>query len=73
MFGGFWATAQDGFRSPRPGSSLGARYPGRAGYDFSDLAFVTTSDGVVAIDAGTAEDRVQAALGALDLPADGGD
>jgi glyoxylase-like metal-dependent hydrolase (beta-lactamase superfamily II) len=71
MFGGFWVTAQDGFRftSPRifrPEPSIQVAQ----GYDFSDLAFITTSDGVVAIDAGTAEDRVKAALGDLDLPAD---
>ncbi len=72
MFGGFWATAQDGFRftSPRilrpdPGIQVAQ------GYDFSDLAFITTSDGVVAIDAGTSQDRVKAALGDLDPPADG--
>ncbi len=70
MFGGFWATAQDGFRftsprilSPQPGIQVAQ------GYDFCDLAFITTSGGVVAIDAGTAEDRVKAALGPLDLPA----
>jgi glyoxylase-like metal-dependent hydrolase (beta-lactamase superfamily II) len=72
MFGGFSATAQDGFRfssprifRPEPGIQVAQ------GYDFSDLAFITTSDGVVAIDAGTAEDRVKAALGDLDLAADG--
>jgi glyoxylase-like metal-dependent hydrolase (beta-lactamase superfamily II) len=72
MFGGFWATAQDGFRftaprilRPEPGIQVAQ------GYDFSDMAFITTSDGVVAIDAGTTEDRVKAALGALDLPAGG--
>ena len=70
MFGGFWATAQDGFRfvSPRilrPQRGIQVAQ----GYDFSDLGFITTSDGVVAIDAGTAEDRVKAALGDLDLPA----
>jgi glyoxylase-like metal-dependent hydrolase (beta-lactamase superfamily II) len=71
MFGGFWATAQDGFRfisprilRPEPGIQVAQ------GYDFSDLAFITTSDGVVAIDAGTTEDRVKTALGDLDLPAD---
>ena len=71
MFGGFWATAQDGFRftsprilRPQPGIQVAQ------GYDFCDLAFITTSGGVVAIDAGTAEDRVKAALGHLDLPAD---
>jgi glyoxylase-like metal-dependent hydrolase (beta-lactamase superfamily II) len=72
MFGGFWATAADGFRftsprilHPEPGIQIAQ------GYDFSDLAFITTSDGVVAIDAGTTQDRVKAALGDLDLPADG--
>ena len=72
MFGGFWATAADGFRftsprilRPEPGIQVAQ------GYDFSDLAFITTSDGVVAIDAGTIQDRVKAALGDLDPPADG--
>jgi glyoxylase-like metal-dependent hydrolase (beta-lactamase superfamily II) len=72
MFGGFWATAADGFRftspricRPEPGIQVAQ------GYDFSDLAFITTSGGVVAIDAGTTEDRVRAALGDLDLPAGG--
>jgi glyoxylase-like metal-dependent hydrolase (beta-lactamase superfamily II) len=72
MFGGFWATAADGFRftSPRiwrpaPGIQVAQ------GYDFSDLAFITTTGGVVAIDAATTPDRVKAALGDLDPPADG--
>jgi glyoxylase-like metal-dependent hydrolase (beta-lactamase superfamily II) len=72
MFGGFSATAQDGFRftpprilRPEPGIQVAQ------GYDFGDLAFITTSDGVIAIDAGTTPDRVKAALGDLDLPADG--
>jgi glyoxylase-like metal-dependent hydrolase (beta-lactamase superfamily II) len=72
MFGGFWATAADGFRftsprilRPEPGIQVAQ------GYDFSDLAFITTSDGTIAIDAGTAQDRVKAALGDLDPPADG--
>jgi glyoxylase-like metal-dependent hydrolase (beta-lactamase superfamily II) len=72
MFGGFWATAHDGFRftsprilRPEPGIQVAQ------GYDFADLAFITTSDGAVAIDAGTSQDRVKAALGDLDLPADG--
>jgi glyoxylase-like metal-dependent hydrolase (beta-lactamase superfamily II) len=70
MFGGFWATA-GGFRFTSP--SILRPQPGillAQGYDFADLAFITTSDGVVAIDAGAAEDRVKAALGDLDLPAD---
>ena len=72
MFGGFWATAQDGFRftsprilRPEPGIQVAQ------GYDFADFAFISTSDGVVAIDAGTSQDRVKAALGDLDPPADG--
>jgi glyoxylase-like metal-dependent hydrolase (beta-lactamase superfamily II) len=72
MFGGFSATAQDGFRfspprilRPEPGIQVAQSY------DFCDLAFITTSDGVVAIDAGTTPDRVKAALGDLDPPADG--
>ncbi len=72
MFGGFWATAADGFRftsprilRPEPGIQVAQ------GYDFADLAFITTSDGTIAIDAGTTQDRVKAALGDLDLPADG--
>jgi glyoxylase-like metal-dependent hydrolase (beta-lactamase superfamily II) len=71
-FGGFWATAQDGFRftsprilRPEPGIQIAQ------GYDFCDLAFITTDDGVIAIDAGTTQDRVKAALSDLDLPADG--
>jgi Metallo-beta-lactamase superfamily len=70
MFGGFWATAQDGFRFTSPG--ILRPEPGiqvAQGYDFSDLAFITTSGGVVAIDAGTTEHRVKAALVDLDLPA----
>ncbi len=72
MFGGFWATAKDGFRftsprilRPQPGIQVAQ------GYDFSDLAFITTSGGVVAIDAGTTQDRVKSALADLDPPADG--
>ena len=71
--GGFWANAEDGFRytSPRilrpdPGIQIAQ------GYDFCDLAFITTDDGVIAIDAGTTQERVRAALSDLALPADGG-
>jgi glyoxylase-like metal-dependent hydrolase (beta-lactamase superfamily II) len=70
--GGFWANAEDGFRftsprilRPEPGIQIAQ------GYDFCDLGFITTDDGVVAIDAGTTPDRVKAALSDLDLPADG--
>jgi len=46
MFGGFWATARDGFRftsprilRPEPGIQVAQ------GYDFGDFAFITTDDG----------------------------
>ena len=72
MFGGFWATAADGFRftsprifRPEPGIQVAQ------GYDFADLAFITTSGGTVAIDAGTTQDRARAALGDLDPPGGG--
>src|SRR5262249_59731491 len=70
-FGGGWANPADGFRlsSPRivevaPGVRVAQ------GYDFADFGFVTTRSGVVAIDAGTAEHRVRAALADADLHAD---
>jgi glyoxylase-like metal-dependent hydrolase (beta-lactamase superfamily II) len=70
-FGGFWANAEDGFRytSPRilrPDPAIQIAQ----GYDFCDLAFITTGEGVIAIDAGTTPGRVKAALADLDLPAD---
>jgi len=62
-FSGFWVNPADGFHftSPRiirpsPGTQVAQ------GYDFGDFAFLTTSDGIVAIDAGTAPRRVAAAL-----------
>ncbi len=69
LFGGYWATAEDGFRfgSPRiwrPEPDVQVAQ----GYDFGDFAFITTSDGIVAIDAGTTQSRVRAALGELDHP-----
>jgi glyoxylase-like metal-dependent hydrolase (beta-lactamase superfamily II) len=70
-FGGGWATAADGYRftSPRlvelaPGVTVAQ------GYDFGDFAFVRTASGVVAIDAGTSEHRVAAALAAANLRAE---
>ena len=69
--GGFWANPEDGFRytssrilRPDPAIQIAQ------GYDFSDLAFITTGAGVIAIDAGTTPGRVKAALADLDLPAD---
>src|SRR6202049_145056 len=70
QFGSYWVTAEDGFHftSPRiwrPEPDVHVAQ----GYDFGDFAFITTSDGVIAIDAGTAQARVKAALSELDLPA----
>lgn len=70
QFGGGWANPADGyhFSSPRivepaPGVRVAQ------GYDFGDFGFVSTGSGVVAIDAGTAERRVRAALTAAGLQA----
>ena len=70
-FGGYWVNAADGFHftspriyQPSPGVHVAQ------GYDFGDFAFVTTGEGVVAIDAGTAPQRVTAALADAGLRAD---
>ena len=70
-FGGYWVNAADGFHftspriyQPSPGVQVAQ------GYDFGDFAFVTTGEGVVAIDAGTAPQRVEAALAGAGLRAD---
>jgi glyoxylase-like metal-dependent hydrolase (beta-lactamase superfamily II) len=69
-FGGFWANPADGFHftaprliEPAPGIRVAQ------GYDFGDFAFVTTDDGIVAIDAGTAADRVRVAMADAGLQA----
>ena len=70
QFAGGWANAADGyhFSSPRiVDAAPGVRVA--QGYDFADFAFVSTGSGVVAIDAGTAERRVHAALAAAGLHA----
>jgi len=62
-FGGGWMNAADGFHMSSP--MIVEVAPGvrvAHGYDFGDFAFVSTADGVVAIDAGTAQHRVRAAL-----------
>lgn len=62
-FGGGWMNAADGFHMSSP--RIAEVAPGvrvAHGYDFGDFAFVSTALGVVAIDAGTAEHRVRAAL-----------
>lgn len=65
----WWINGDDGFRfttpkivSPQPGVHVAQ------GYDFSDFAFIATSDGLIAIDAGTSAERVSSALADLDLP-----
>ena len=68
MFTSFSVTARDGMRlstprafSPAPGVHVAQSY------DFGDFAFIQTSAGVVAIDAGTSPDRVLAAVADLGL------
>ena len=59
-------TARDGFRFRPPRIievAPGVRVA--QGFDFGDIAFVSTDDGIVAIDAGTTEDNARAALAAL--------
>ena len=70
QFGGGWANPADGyhFSSPRiVEAAPGVRVA--QGYDFADFGFVSTGSGVVAIDAGTAEQRVRTALTAAGLHA----
>jgi glyoxylase-like metal-dependent hydrolase (beta-lactamase superfamily II) len=69
-FSGFWVSAAEGFHfgsprivEPAPGIKVAQ------GYDFGDFAFVTTDDGIVAVDAGTAAHRVEAALADAGLSA----
>jgi glyoxylase-like metal-dependent hydrolase (beta-lactamase superfamily II) len=58
-----WMTADDGFRFVPPKLvEMAPRIFVAQGYDFADFAFVLTDDGIVAIDAGTTPDHVQAAL-----------
>jgi glyoxylase-like metal-dependent hydrolase (beta-lactamase superfamily II) len=68
MFTSFSVTPQDGMRLSVPGVLSPAPDVHVAqSYDFSDFAFIQTSGGVVAIDAGTSPDRVLAALADLGL------
>jgi glyoxylase-like metal-dependent hydrolase (beta-lactamase superfamily II) len=70
LYSSYWVTAEDGFRFTSP--TIWQPAPGvqvAQGYDFGDFAFITTSDGVVAIDAGTTTERVQAALADLGIAA----
>jgi len=68
MFTSFSLTARDGMRLSAPGVLSPA--PGvhvAQSYDFADFAFIQTTAGVVAIDAGTSPDRVLAAMADLGL------
>ena len=59
MFTSFSVTARDGMRLSTPSSLSPAPDVHVAqSYDFADFAFIETSAGVVAIDAGTSPDRV---------------
>jgi glyoxylase-like metal-dependent hydrolase (beta-lactamase superfamily II) len=71
MFTGFSLTARDGMRLSAPIALNPAPdvYVAQS-YDFADFAFIKTSAGVVAIDAGTSADRVMAAMADLDLKND---
>jgi glyoxylase-like metal-dependent hydrolase (beta-lactamase superfamily II) len=61
-----WVTAKDGFRfSPPRVVELAPKVYVAQGYDFADLAFVLTDDGIVAIDAGTTETNARAVLTVL--------
>ncbi len=62
----FSVNATDGFRlGPRELIEPAKGVLIARGYDFADLAFVLTDDGIVAIDGGTTVDNVKAALAAL--------
>jgi glyoxylase-like metal-dependent hydrolase (beta-lactamase superfamily II) len=62
----FSVTARDGFRFRPPRLvEVAPRVHVAQGYDFADIAFVLTDDGIVAIDAGTTEATARAALSAL--------
>ena len=68
MFTSFSVTARDGMRLSTPSALSPAPDVHVAqSYDFADFAFIETTAGVVAIDAGTSPDRVLAALADLGL------
>jgi glyoxylase-like metal-dependent hydrolase (beta-lactamase superfamily II) len=71
MFTNFSVTARDGMRMSAPGALSPAPDVHVAqSYDFGDFAFIQTSAGIVAIDAGTSPDRVRTAMADLGLPGD---
>src|SRR5258706_90708 len=68
VFTSFSVTARDGLRVSAPGTLSPA--PGvhvAQSYTLGDFAFIQTSAGLVAIDAGTSPDRVRAAMADLGL------
>jgi len=67
-FTSFSLTARDGLRLSAPRTlSPAPNVHVAQSYDFSDFAFIETTGGVVAIDAGTSPDRVLAAMADLGL------
>jgi glyoxylase-like metal-dependent hydrolase (beta-lactamase superfamily II) len=68
VFTGFSVSARDGMRlsAPKALSSAPDVHVAQS-YDFADFAFIDTSAGIVAIDAGTSPDRVLAAMADLGL------
>jgi glyoxylase-like metal-dependent hydrolase (beta-lactamase superfamily II) len=68
MFTSFSVTTRDGMRlsTPRALSPASGVHVAQS-YDFGDFAFIQTSAGLVAIDAGTSPDRVLAAMADLGL------
>src|SRR5262249_40609537 len=62
----FSVSARDGFRfrPPRLVEFASGVYVAQ-GFDFGDIGFVSTGDGIVAIDAGTTQETAHAALQAL--------
>jgi glyoxylase-like metal-dependent hydrolase (beta-lactamase superfamily II) len=67
-FTSFSLTARDGLRLSAPGTlSPAPNVQVAQSYDFGDFAFITTTAGVVAIDAGTSPDRVLSAMDDLGL------
>ena len=69
----YWLTAEDGFHFVPPQLvEMAPRVFVAQGYDFAEIAFVLTDDGIVAIDAGTTQAHARAALDDLrrttDLP-----
>src|SRR5712692_8962110 len=68
VFTSFSVTARDGLRVSAPGTLSPAPDVHVAqSYELSDFAFIQTSAGLVAIDAGTSPDRVRAAMADLGL------